>query len=345
MAENFDVNAYWLKRGRGYAAERLPGEYHRLQEQFLITVLREGGLPMNRVLELGCGFGRITKLLANSFPKSEIMALDLSPEQLDNARRHCADLTKIAFRRFDFYSGESFPGTEPWDTTIAIEVFLHHPESLLRDLITRLAQVTGFIVNIDWSETWSWGTPEHVWIHDYAALYGDAGLQCATFVLPAKVDGLQHRLFVAGRELPMALLELERQLGGAASRADNSLATLPPVVDWMQRLERAIAAMHNTIPGNSAVILVNDDQWGCEATALPTLRVIPFLERDGRYWGAPADDAEALRELSRLQKAGAEYLAVAWNAFWWLEHYRAFHDHLLRCPRLLATEAVIIFQL
>jgi len=180
MAESFDVNAYWLKRGRGYATERLPGEYHRLQEQFLLSVLRDGGLPMNRVLELGCGFGRITKLLANSFPQTEIVALDLSPEQLDNARRHCAGLTNIAFRRFDFYSGEPFPGTAPWDTAIAIEVFLHHPESLLRDLITRLAQVTSFIVNIDWSERWAWGTPEHVWIHDYAALYRDAGLQCAT---------------------------------------------------------------------------------------------------------------------------------------------------------------------
>jgi len=208
-----------------------------------------------------------------------------------------------------------------------------------------LAQVTGFIVNIDWSETWSWGTPEHVWVHDYAALYRGVGLQCATFALPEKVDRLQHRLFVAGRELPDAIIKLERQLGGGDPRADHSPSVLPAVVDWMQRLERATATLRNTIPENSAVILVNDDQWGCEAKALPALRLIPFLERDGRYWGAPADDADALRELNRLQKAGAQYLAVAWNAFWWLEHYREFHRHLRRCPCVLSSDDLIIFQL
>jgi len=343
--DDFDVNAYWLKRGRGYADERLPEEYHRIQEQFLLRVIHEGRLPMNRVLELGCGFGRVTRLIAGDFPEAQIVALDLSPEQLNSARRYCGGATNIVFHNYDFYSGKPFPGADRWDATIAIEVFLHHPEALLRNLISRLGGVTAFIVNVDWSESWPWGKPEHVWVHDYAALYRDMGLQCATFVLPRKVDGLQHRLFVAGRELPVALIEFERKLGDCGPYFDENPSVLPPVADWMQRLKRAIDALRNSIPENSTVILVNDDQWGCEGKALPSLRLIPFLERDGCYWGTPADDTEALRELSRLQKAGAKYIAVAWNAFWWLEHYREFHLQLRRYRCVLSNDDLIIFQL
>ena len=38
---------------------------------------------------------------------------------------------------------------------------------------------------------------------------------------------------------------------------------------------------------------------------------ITFLERDGKFWGAPSDDVEAVREMERLRAAGAYYLAVA----------------------------------
>jgi len=90
MADEFNVNEYWLERGRKYIDEQhTPPEFHRLQEQFLLDVLQRSGLPMRRVLEIGCGFGRITRLLAETWPDASITALDLSPEQLANARRHC----------------------------------------------------------------------------------------------------------------------------------------------------------------------------------------------------------------------------------------------------------------
>lgn len=344
MAETFDVNAYWLKRGPGYRKGPLPKEYHQVQEPFLLGILTEGGLPMKSILELGCGFGRVSKLLAENFPNAEITALDLSPEQLANAREHCAGLSNVTFHPYDFYSGKPFPSRERWDTVVAIEVFLHHPSSLLRELLQRVAAAAQFIVNIDWSEPWQWPTPEHVWVHDYAELYREVGLKCATFVLPEKVDGLQHRLFVAGRSLPDALVDLERSLASVEIKTNAS--SLPPVVDWMERLERAIAALHSTVPSGSTVILVNNDQWGCETKALPGLRVIPFLERDGKFWGAPSDDAEAVRELERLRAAGAGYLAVAWSAHWWLEHYRGFHEYLrLHSKCILSTTDLIVFRL
>ena len=51
MNEAFDVNEYWLERGRNYVRENLPQQFHKLQERFLIDVLLASQIPMTRLLE------------------------------------------------------------------------------------------------------------------------------------------------------------------------------------------------------------------------------------------------------------------------------------------------------
>src|ERR1051325_4767295 len=206
MKSEFNVNDYWRQRGQGYMQEkRTPPEFHRLQEQFLLDILRRSAVPMGRVLEIGCGFGRITRLLAEAWPGAEIMALDLSADQLANARRYCAGHSRVHFEPYDFYSEAPFPGTD-YDVVIAIEVFLHHPPDVVVGLFRKLAAISSHLVNIDWSEDWPWPTPEHVWVHDFVKLYHEADLACATFALPEKVEEKQQKLFIGGRELSPVLL-------------------------------------------------------------------------------------------------------------------------------------------
>src|SRR5688572_17092255 len=109
MSETFNANQYWLKRGQTYAQEGFPNDFHQLQERFLVDILRASRIPMKRILEVGCGFGRITKVLADAFPKASILAVDLSQEQLENARRHCANHRTISFQHHEFYSRAPFP--------------------------------------------------------------------------------------------------------------------------------------------------------------------------------------------------------------------------------------------
>jgi SAM-dependent methyltransferase len=340
MAEKFNVNAYWLERGRDYIAERrTPPEFHRLQERFLLDILRSGGIPMRRVLEIGCGFGRITKLLAEAWPDSHITALDLSPDQLANARRHCGDNPHLRFAQYDFYSGQPLPG-DAYDAIIAIEVFLHHPPEFLGGLLRRLAAAGRHLVNIDWSEEWPWPTPEHVWVHDFARLYADAGLKCATFPLPKKLDGKQQKLFVAGRELPEDLVRLERSLKPATNKLRPHASD-----DWMQRLGLAIEELLHLIPPGNTFILVDDAHWG-NVRALAQHRSVPFLEKDGIYWGPPPDSDTACRELERLRQAGASHIAFAWPSFWWLKHYAGFARRLReQFPCVLENERLVVFKL
>jgi SAM-dependent methyltransferase len=339
MPDTFDVNQYWLARGQSYVKEgRLYGRYHRLQEQFIVEIIRHSGIATDRILELGCGFGRVTRLLAEQFPQSQITALDLSLDQLENARKHCQDKSNITFGTYDFYSGAPLPGNG-YDLAIAIEVFLHHPAEIVSRLMAKLARTATCILNVDWSEPWPWNTPEHVWVHGYQRLYSQTGLQTATFVLPEKVDRKQQKLFVAGRALPSEVLALERQM----SRPDPHAADPPE--DWLQNLHRAELDVKTLIPRGSTCILVDENHWGASRNTLQSV-MLPFLERNGEYWGLPPDDETAIRELGRMRDAGAEYVIFPWHSFWWLDHYAHFAQHLRSAfPCLVENEHLIVFKL
>jgi hypothetical protein len=72
----------------------------------------------------------------------------------------------------------------------------------------------------------------------------------------------------------------------------------------------------------------------------------PFLERDGQYFGDPADSETAIRELERMRSDGASHIVFAWRMFWWLDYYKGFRDHLQAHFRtVLDDRHVIIFEL
>jgi hypothetical protein len=89
-----------------------------------------------------------------------------------------------------------------------------------------------------------------------------------------------------------------------------------------------------------------DDNTTAGTTIVEGLRTIPFLERDGEYWGTPADDATAIREFERLRKGGAHLIVFFWTAFWWLDHYGEFQRHLSsRYPKVIDEDHIVAFDL
>ena len=79
----------------------------------------------------------------------------------------------------------------------------------------------------------------------------------------------------------------------------------------------------------------------------PSRPVFPFLTaRDGRPWGKPADDATAIAELEAMRRSGVSFIATAWPAFWWLDHYESFARYLrtsFHCAH--ASPNAIVFDL
>jgi glycosyltransferase involved in cell wall biosynthesis len=100
----------------------------------------------------------------------------------------------------------------------------------------------------------------------------------------------------------------------------------------------------DTVIGRSTpFVLVDGQQLALGVSGRPA---IPFLERDGVYWGEPSDDAEAIAELARLRSDGARFLVLAWPSFWWKDHYPEFMAHVRRSyPCRLENQRLIVFEL
>ena len=113
---------------------------------------------------------------------------------------------------------------------------------------------------------------------------------------------------------------------------------------WWHRQERVIREIASLPLADGPLVLVDDGAWG--AGPLEAWPRLPFLERDGRYWGQPSSDAHAICELERLRGVGASYLIFVWSSAWWLEHYAGLRDYVrsrFRC--VLDNEHVVAFDL
>ncbi len=112
----------------------------------------------------------------------------------------------------------------------------------------------------------------------------------------------------------------------------------------MEQLYMAKQELDELIPPAETFILVNEDQWFPAFTK--DWYAIPFLERDGQYWGAPPDDETAIREFERLRGAGAKFMVFGWPSFWWLDYYCKLSHHLrsLFCC-VFQNERLIVFDL
>jgi len=114
---------------------------------------------------------------------------------------------------------------------------------------------------------------------------------------------------------------------------------------WAHRVQRASRDIVSMVPLGGSFILVDDDRWKTDPL-LSGRKRIPFLERDGQYWGSPRDDVSAIEELERLQEAGAQFIAFAWSTFWWFEYYVGLRQFLrTQFPCVLENDSILMFDL
>jgi SAM-dependent methyltransferase len=112
---------------------------------------------------------------------------------------------------------------------------------------------------------------------------------------------------------------------------------------WRNRVLEASIQLMNATPTDAHILLIDNGQFG----ELGDIRRViePFPERGGLYNGPPADSQAAIDELERKLAAGATHLAVAWPAFWWLDHYAQFNYYLReKLIAVAANDGWIIFR-
>jgi len=115
--------------------------------------------------------------------------------------------------------------------------------------------------------------------------------------------------------------------------------------EMRERLAAAARDLATVVPAGDSLILVDDVRWDAVEIAADR-HPIPFLERDGKYWGRPADDETAIREFERLRRMGVGFIAFGWPAFWWLDYYTGLRDHLRsQFACVLENDRLVIFDL
>ena len=86
---------YFVDNRRGYRSEELDGFWEDGERDLdrMLEVLELRVQPSDIVLDIGCGVGRLTRVLARR--AASVYALDVSPEMIERARRENAALANV----------------------------------------------------------------------------------------------------------------------------------------------------------------------------------------------------------------------------------------------------------
>ena len=173
---SYNPAEYWHERGKVYQKNFRYDKNKRLQEEFLLTHLNGISGSFKSVLELGCGFGRITKLLLTNYSNiTEYFAVDISPDQIENAKTLLSS-TKLSNEvKLDFLVSDiqSLKLDKKYDLVILSEVLLHILPTEINSIIKKLITLSNkHLINIDWYVD---HPPRiqarHNFIHQYEAIY------------------------------------------------------------------------------------------------------------------------------------------------------------------------------
>jgi glycosyltransferase involved in cell wall biosynthesis len=113
---------------------------------------------------------------------------------------------------------------------------------------------------------------------------------------------------------------------------------------WPSRLLEAKKEIERVIPTGAGYALIDNNELASDFVAGRS--AVPFVERNGTFWGPPADEKSALAELDQLMAKGIRFVVLWWTAFWWLSEYVALNRYLgEHATRLIENDALKIFQL
>lgn len=109
-------------------------------QQYIRTMVQSADIAAGEtVLEIGCGTGNITQLLAAQTAAGRIVAIDNAPAMLARAQAKCADYKQVHFKELDLNRSITFQAAS-FDTVVAGNVIyaINDPVWLMREVFTLL---------------------------------------------------------------------------------------------------------------------------------------------------------------------------------------------------------------
>lgn len=164
FGKTYRPEKYWFNRGKTYIFEN----ESNLPKDKLIQYLKT--ITFDSVLEFGCGWGKITKLILDNFKPNIYTAFDLSPHQLYNAKQECKNYN------VNFYLSTilQFESERKFDLVIGTEVLLHVlPKDISNTIKNLLNFSKKYFIHIDpqYQKQENIHRTAHDFRHDYQQIY------------------------------------------------------------------------------------------------------------------------------------------------------------------------------
>lgn len=303
-------------------------------------------VEVNRVIDVGCGLGTWLSVFAE-YGVKDVFGIDG-----DHIDMGMLEIPKSRFLPLDLK--KPFRMDRQFDLVVSLEVAQNLPHECAAGFINCLTSLGPVIlfsaaipyqggyyhINEQWPDYWS----KHFLAKEYVVI--DCIRQNVWQNDNVEWWYAQNTLIFAKKEY----LENCPLLKMAAENTNTSQLSIVHPKKYLdaveeQRLSLLRRDIVTLIPAGDAFILVDENRFAStDVTA--GRKVIPFLERNGHYWGKPPDDETAIRELERLRQQGANFIVFAWPALWWLDYYSQLHEHLrseFRC--ILESDRLIAFDL
>jgi len=167
--KKYDPEKYWKTRGKIYYDKFQYSKFFEKQEIALLNYLRK--MNFASILEFGCGFGRITKLILENFDVKEYHAIDISIDQIRNAKNEIGNFsTNVNFEVCNIEK-TNFKNNH-YDLVLGVEVLMHVQPKNIEKVITKLINASkNHFINIDFYNKSITKLAPHNFLHDYPEIF------------------------------------------------------------------------------------------------------------------------------------------------------------------------------
>lgn len=171
MPFQYDPEAFWTAHGPHLAPPGASSPEQALVEKELLILLRELD-PIESVIDVGCGQGRLAAVLGNALPQAAYAGVDLAQAQLDGTARVRPD------GEFFLSQLQDFQPRRQWDLAIASEVLMHIPPADMWQACENLRMLARkYLITIDWTKPLKVKTAPWNWLHAYREFLGEPDLE------------------------------------------------------------------------------------------------------------------------------------------------------------------------
>ena len=177
-----DLSEYWKSRGPGYKSEfnNQPKSVRTIfeeQERKTMNLIQK--YKFSKILEVGCGSGRYTKILHDLFKPERYLAVDISIDQIENAKKY------VGSDKVDFQCSriQDLNINEKFELVFASEVLMHIQFNDINDIIKKLISYSSNkIISIDWFDKNKIGSEAsgYCFMHDYEKIFKKNGAKKIT---------------------------------------------------------------------------------------------------------------------------------------------------------------------